>query len=53
VLNNVDLKHDQNYSYYTNYYGYYRPREKDPRSGATSDIAVGGTPNGYSEPDEY
>jgi succinoglycan biosynthesis transport protein ExoP len=52
VLNNVDLKHDQNYSYYTNYYGYYRPREKDPRR-ETSDIAVGRTPNGYSEPDEY
>src|SRR5947199_3199509 len=27
VLNNVDLRHDQNYYYYTNYYGYYQPRE--------------------------
>lgn len=28
VLNNVDLKHDQNYYYYTSYYGYYQqPRE--------------------------
>ena len=33
VLNNVDLKHDQNYYYYTNYYGYYQPREKDTRGG--------------------
>src|SRR5216110_4118751 len=31
VLNNVDLKHDQNYYYYTNYYGYYAPREKETR----------------------
>jgi capsular exopolysaccharide synthesis family protein len=31
VLNNVDLKHDQNYYYYTNYYGYYTPREKESR----------------------
>src|SRR4029079_3786193 len=33
VLNNVDLKHDQNYYYYTNYYGYSQPREKDTRGG--------------------
>ncbi len=26
VLNNVDLKHDQNYYYYTSYQGYYHPR---------------------------
>ena len=31
VLNNVDLKHDQNYYYYTNYYGYYQPRDKEAR----------------------
>src|SRR6195256_3286729 len=31
VLNNVDLRHDQNYYYYTNYYGYYAPRETEPR----------------------
>ena len=49
VLNNVDLKHDQNYYYYTNYYGYYQPRDKEqlaaavkkprrpPRATATSD----------------
>jgi capsular exopolysaccharide synthesis family protein len=53
VLNNVDLKHDQNYYYYTNYYGYYRPAEKGMRRGATSDVTTGGAPNGYSEPDEY
>ena len=27
VLNNVDLRHDQNYYYYTNYYGYYEARD--------------------------
>ncbi|MEP6602341.1 MAG: polysaccharide biosynthesis tyrosine autokinase [Spartobacteria bacterium] len=30
VLNNVDLKHDQNYYYYTNYYSYYQARDKEP-----------------------
>ncbi len=33
VLNNVDLKHDPNYSYYTSYYSYYSPErtaEKTP-----------------------
>ena len=49
VLNNVDLKHDQNYSYYTNYYGYYRPQEKTDRSAGVP----AGNPHGFSEPDEY
>jgi capsular exopolysaccharide synthesis family protein len=49
VLNNVDLKHDQNYSYYTNYYGYYRPREKTERRAGVP----AGNSNGFSEPDEY
>jgi polysaccharide biosynthesis transport protein len=52
VLNNVDLKHDQNYYYYTNYYGYYQPRQKETRRsrqkvGATADH------NGASGPEEY
>lgn len=52
VLNNVDLKHDQNYYYYTNYYGYYSPREKDTRRGRQK---VGATveQNGASGPEEY
>jgi capsular exopolysaccharide synthesis family protein len=52
VLNNVDLKHDQNYYYYTNYYGYYQPRDKESRreSGkATATVAS----NGYSDREEY
>jgi len=53
VLNNVDLKHDQNYYYYTSYYGYYQPGEKAARSRATPNVTAGGAPNGYSEPDEY
>jgi succinoglycan biosynthesis transport protein ExoP len=51
VLNNVDLKHDQNYSYYTNYYGYYPTREKAPRPGQK--VAANMTHNGSAEPDEY
>lgn len=53
VLNNVDLKHDQNYYYYTNYYGYYEPRSKTDRAQPTPNVTAGGAPNGFSEPDEY
>jgi capsular exopolysaccharide synthesis family protein len=53
VLNNVDLRHDQNYYYYTNYYGYYQPRDgeakREPRKKATATAAS----NGYSDPEEY
>ena len=54
VLNNVDLKHDQNYYYYTNYYGYYKTEDKPKRGGTTRAKAVASTArNGHSEPDEY
>jgi len=53
VLNNVDLKHDQNYYYYTNYYGYYQPGERKGRSRTTPNVAAGGSVNGYSDTDEY
>jgi polysaccharide biosynthesis transport protein len=55
VLNNVDLKHDQNYYYYTNYYGYYQPRGKETtRSGRKkSRVAANGADNGHFESDEY
>ncbi|MEP6808700.1 MAG: polysaccharide biosynthesis tyrosine autokinase [Chthoniobacterales bacterium] len=52
VLNNVDLKHDQNYYYYTNYYGYYQPRDKEARRESRR-AATPTTSNGYSEPEEY
>ncbi len=53
VLNNVDLKHDQNYYYYTNYYGYYKPRDKEQtrKRGRAKTATV--TRNGASELDEY
>lgn len=53
VLNNVDLKHDQNYYYYTNYYGYYQPRDKDTRSGRGRKTTAVPARNGSSELDEY
>ena len=56
VLNNVDLKHDQNYYYYTNYYGYYTPQGKEStrRSRQKSRVASNGaTDNGHFESDEY
>jgi capsular exopolysaccharide synthesis family protein len=55
VLNNVDLKHDQNYYYYTNYYGYYQPQGKETtRPGRQkSRVAANGADNGHYESDEY
>jgi len=52
VLNNVDLKHDQNYYYYTNYYGYYQPRQKETRRGRQK-VGATADQNGASGPEEY
>jgi Mrp family chromosome partitioning ATPase len=52
VLNNVDLKHDQNYYYYTNYYGYYQTRDKESRRTRERATATP-TRNGNSTPDDY
>ena len=52
VLNNVDLKHDQNYYYYTNYYGYYQPRDKEAKRDRKK-VAATAASNGYSDPEEY
>ncbi len=52
VLNNVDLKHDQNYYYYTNYYGYYQPRDKEARRESRRATAST-TSNGSAEPEDY
>jgi capsular exopolysaccharide synthesis family protein len=55
VLNNVDLKHDQNYYYYTNYYGYYTPRDgKDSKKRSSrQNVGAAATRNGHSDPEEY
>ena len=53
VLNNVDLKHDQNYYYYTNYYGYYQPRDKDKTRSSRQKAAAPTASNGSSDLDEY
>ena len=53
VLNNVDLKHDQNYYYYTNYYGYYQPRDKDTTRSSRQKAAAPTASNGCSDLDEY
>ena len=53
VLNNVDLKHDQNYYYYTNYYGYYQPRDKDSKRGRSRRKTPATAGNGHSELEEY
>lgn len=49
VLNNVDLKHDPNYQYYTSYYDYYAPRrDHEP----APDRRAGATPAGRSARDD-
>jgi capsular exopolysaccharide synthesis family protein len=54
VLNNVDLKHDQNYYYYTNYYGYYKTEDKRGGRGTRQKTAAAHSErNGHSEPDQY
>jgi len=53
VLNNVDLKHDQNYYYYTNYYGYYQPRDKEARRESRKTASTTAANNGYSDREEY
>ncbi len=53
VLNNVDLKHDQNYYYYTNYYGYYTPRDREARRESRRSPAATPSSNGYSDSEEY
>jgi len=52
VLNNVDLKHDQNYYYYTSYYGYYHSRTGEAKAARRSKLP---TPinNGASRPEDY
>jgi succinoglycan biosynthesis transport protein ExoP len=53
VMNNVDLKHDQNYYYYTNYYGYYGgTRTKTFRRGRAQNVPAETTRNGSGESDE-
>jgi len=56
VLNNVDLKHDQNYYYYTSYYGYYSQPDKPAtrrREKATVSANGNGSGNGNYETDDY
>jgi succinoglycan biosynthesis transport protein ExoP len=48
VLNNVDLRHDQNYYYYTGYYGYYAPRPEGSRGDRSRSGATATASNGAS-----
>ncbi len=54
VLNNVDVRHDQGYQYYTNYYDYYSPQTADaakPRKQMPVPIARSG--RNVPESDHY
>ena len=46
VLNNVDLRHDPNYSYYTSYYEYYAPGRDKPAARTGTALATAGASNG-------
>lgn len=52
VLNNVDLKHDQNYYYYTSYYGYYPSPGKERKSSRRKPQSVPAR-NGAGSAEEY
>jgi succinoglycan biosynthesis transport protein ExoP len=52
VLNNVDLRHDQNYYYYTGYYGYYAPRPEGSRGDRIHSGATATASNGASNVEE-
>ena len=52
VLNNVDLKHDQNYYYYTSYYGYYSSRTGEPKISRRHKAPTVAS-NGASRPEDY
>ena len=55
VLNNVDIKHDENFYYYTSYYDYYGPREKESyrRAPVASTVSTNGADTDDSGSDEY
>ncbi len=53
VLNNVDLKHDQNYYYYTSYYGYYPTHGGARKSTRRGTRAATPVRNGSVSPEEY
>lgn len=52
VLNNVDLRHDQNYYYYTGYYGYYAPRPEGSGANRGRRRVIATTSNGASNAEE-
>jgi len=52
VLNNVDLRHDQNYYYYTGYYGYYAPRPEGSGASRGRRRVIATTSNGASNAEE-
>jgi capsular exopolysaccharide synthesis family protein len=55
VLNNVDIRHDQNYEYYTNYYKYYAKadkRKKKPLPAGTDEYGAGASRPSEADLDE-
>lgn len=56
VLNNVDVRHDQQYEYYTSYYSYYTPgtkgAKKKTRSKKTDQSAVASTTSAHDSSDD-
>ncbi len=52
VLNNVDLRHDQNYYYYTSYNTYYHPRPGSRKAGRRQKASAP-VNNGAANPEDY
>jgi Mrp family chromosome partitioning ATPase len=54
VLNNVDIRHDQSYGYYTSYYNYYSPSKNVPeKSGQKAQAASPATTKPKPQSGEY
>jgi capsular exopolysaccharide synthesis family protein len=48
VLNNVDTRHDEGYSYYNAYQDYYAPKRGERRPAATPAVAAASKANGHA-----
>ena len=50
VLNNVDVRSDSQYQYYTSYYTYYAPSENTPPVGGANKAVEGPKPSPSPQP---
>lgn len=53
ILNNVDVRHDQNYQYYTSYYDYYTTKPEKGRKPAAASTGSKASASGGDSADRY